>query len=83
MSYELKKELIKERLEVGVQQNVTKIELVEYALDELAMIDDTDYNELINKYRSRKLEIMNKQEQLNQELSDLVEKYYDALIKGL
>jgi hypothetical protein len=84
MSYELKKELIKQKIIDGMEiGEVSKIELVEFALDELAGIDDADYNALIRKYLQRKQEIMNKQEQIAKELVELVEKYYDALVKGL
>lgn len=83
MVFELKKELIKEKLMVGVEQNVSKIELVEYALDELASMDDKDFNNLICKYRERKNEILKKQEEVGKELVELVDKYYDALVKGL
>ena len=83
MVYELFKELIKEEIQAGLSQQVHKIELVENALHQLAIVDDTDFNNLISKYRDRKQEIIKKQIELSEELNKLVETYYDALIKGL
>ena len=83
MTHELFMKLIKEDIQAGTNQQVSKIELVENALHQLAIVDKKEFNDLIEKYRSRKEEIIKKQLELNDELNKMVDKYYNALIEGL
>jgi len=83
MSHELFLKIIKEEIEVGTSQNVSKLELVENALRQLAILDNDKFNEQIELYRSKKDEIIKEQLGLNDKFNKLVDKYYDALLKGL
>lgn len=83
MSHELFLKIVKEEIEAGAGQNVSKIELVENALHQLAILDLKVFNDQIEKYRSRKEDIIKKQLGVNDEFNKLIDEYYDALLKGL
>jgi len=84
MSHELYIKMIKEDMEnMSNSGQVTKDQVIEIALEKLAMIDNKEINEAIIEYRKQKNEIIKQTKELNEKIVKLVDECYDSIIKDL
>lgn len=82
--YELFRKLIKEEMEFNEKINqMTKGDILEVAFKQLSVIDSGSINTQIEKYREEKEVLLKEYDDVTKKLSDLVNKYYDELIKSL
>uniref|UniRef100_A0A6M3M6I1 Uncharacterized protein n=1 Tax=viral metagenome TaxID=1070528 RepID=A0A6M3M6I1_9ZZZZ len=80
----LKREMLKERLEIlETTGQIPKGDALEQAFYEIVNDNDELINIQIKKYRERKKELIKQYTNINEELNKLVDKYYDELIKNL
>lgn len=83
MSHNLFKELIKEEMKLTDLNQVSKLDVVENALGKLALLDDEKFNTQIKEYRDKKEKLFKQMNEINMEITGLVDSYFKALVDGL
>ena len=84
MTHELYRKMIKEEMEYNeASKQMPKGDILEYAFKQLSVIDNGVINTQIEKYRTKKEELIKQYTEINENINKLVEQYYVELIKTL
>ena len=83
IDFDALKTLVKDSLSIVDGGQIPKIEVVENALRELSHMGDSDYNKQILMYKDEKEKLFKSLNEINKQIEEMVDKYYNALVKGL